>query len=127
MPVAPFRINGAWHAGKKCVTWSHKIDSILEKNYRVPALCYAEWSETDAAFQKKRFGGVKLTGEDLQEYCLWYNGLTADNRKKWDRFLKKTSAEDDLGATLDKAPRGLPCTYATELLKGLLLDEQSNP
>ncbi len=125
MPVEPIRTNGTWDAEKKCVTWSHKIDETLEKGSRLPALCYAVWSEPDAAFQKTWFGGVKLTGGNLFEYCLWYNGLTAENREKWDRWMRKLSAEDDLSEKLDQAPRGSPFKYAADLLKKLLLDEPS--
>ncbi|HUE13428.1 MAG TPA: hypothetical protein VMR25_04630 [Planctomycetaceae bacterium] len=98
----------------------------------IPTFCYAIWSEPDTEAQQRLFGNAALDGEPLTDYCLWYAGLTADERNEWDAFVKtlKNDAPSRQRLTdfrLSKEPLTVPTNElvaapAIEILKGKLTD-----
>lgn len=91
----PHDTNGTWSAEKKTVSWSQPIpDANLKQQW--PVLCYAFWSEPDTKYQQARFGRVMLKDKKMAEYCAWYAGLTADERREWDALIASEPVGDAL-------------------------------
>jgi hypothetical protein len=86
-PRAPLWTNGHWDSARKKIEWKSVL-SISTAVGEVPAFCYAIWCEPDTEAQQRLFGKTALDGEPLTDYCLWYGGLTADEQKEWDAFVK---------------------------------------
>jgi hypothetical protein len=86
LPSAPAHSNGKWDEARKEVVWESDIEQG-EKRGRVPAFCYANWSEPDEAAQRRHFGKVILSGDDLSQYCLWRGGLDPNRAAEWDALL----------------------------------------
>jgi hypothetical protein len=82
-PAKPFATNGKWKDGQ--VEWLKKA---VKGKSGLPTFTYAYWSSPDAKFQRKHFGKVILSGENLGEYVLWRSGLNSQEGMKWDDFLK---------------------------------------
>jgi hypothetical protein len=94
VPRKPFWTNGKWNEKEQRVEWSPLIAERLTPNrekaplaFEWPTLCYAAWDEPDDGQQKQIFGQTGLTGPQLLDYCLWYQGLTGSEKKEWDAFL----------------------------------------
>ena len=71
--------------------WSPLIAELpkpdREQRWDWPTLCFAAWDEPNEEGQKPIFGSVGLTGGELLQYCLWYQGLSGLEKKEWDAFL----------------------------------------
>jgi len=103
MPVKPLISNGNWNERPRGLTWSFDHDGKPLSH-----ICYAVWASPDKGFQSKRFGRAVLDGQELALYCLWQKGLTADESRQWDEFLKKVSfwsAEKQLSKYCDEHPK----------------------
>lgn len=85
LPEAPVFTNGLWDANEGKVSWNTRIDGPLPDP--LPSICFAVWARPDEHSQKTRLGGVVLTGESLVKYCLWYAGLTGEEKQQWDAFM----------------------------------------
>jgi len=85
--------NGEYDAGKMQVAWSGKLGDEEGKTSEsaavLPVVCTAAWAKADEKYQKEHFGRVALTGQNLLEYCLWRQALSAKRAKEWDTFLDK--------------------------------------
>ncbi len=82
----PIRTNGRWDETLQQVLWDSNLESGTNTS-RLPVLCYASWSDPDANFQKAHFGRVILTGDNLQQYCLWFAGLESKRAVEWATML----------------------------------------
>jgi hypothetical protein len=78
---APSHSNGRWQDG--WVIW----DADLNADRALPVLCFASWSRPATGFQEAHFGKIVLEGDDLTEYCLWFNGLNAQQAGEWEKIL----------------------------------------
>ncbi|HEV8068835.1 MAG TPA: hypothetical protein VGP76_13945 [Planctomycetaceae bacterium] len=90
----PFWTNGKWNEKERRVEWSPLIAELPKPNreespfsFEWPTLCFAAWDEPNEEQQKKQFGNVGLTGDSLLDYCTWYSGLSALEKREWDSFL----------------------------------------
>jgi len=79
----PWMTNGQWRDAEEKVVW----DTAMPGESSWPRLLTAFWSKPAEAFQKEHFGRVVLTAKGLHEYCLWRQGLSADEGKQWDDFV----------------------------------------
>jgi hypothetical protein len=93
-PRKPFWTNGQWTAEQRRVEWSTLIAELPKPNrdasvpsFEWPTLCFAAWDEPNEEQQKKQFGNVGLTGHALLDYCTWYAGLSALEKREWEAFL----------------------------------------
>jgi hypothetical protein len=86
LPRAPSHSNGKWDPSRKQEVWESEIEPEAKVG-RVPAFCYANWSEPDEAAQKRYFGKVVLSGDDLSQYCLWRDGLDGKQAADWEAWL----------------------------------------
>jgi hypothetical protein len=94
VPHKPFWANGKWNEKERRVEWSPLIAELPKPNrekspfsFEWPTLCFAAWDEPNEEQQKKQFGNVGLTGDSLLDYCTWYAGLSALEKREWDLFL----------------------------------------
>lgn len=85
VPTKPLETNGKFDAIAGVVQWH---GSIHNSPKRLPAICYAVWSEPNTEAQKKLAGKIFLQGQDLHNYIDWYNSLPASKVAQWDKFLK---------------------------------------
>ena len=97
----PFLTNGSYDAEAKRVTWAHAIKPLKDKQLRPPAICFAVWAEPDAAFQKKHFGKVVLTGQSLADYCTWRASMAADEAAEWDALINGLKGGKGLAEKLE--------------------------
>jgi hypothetical protein len=93
-PRKPFWTNGDWNAQRGRVDWSPLIAELSKPArddsgpfFEWPTLCFAAWDEPNEEQQKKQFGSVGLAGHELLNYCTWYTGLSALEKREWDAFL----------------------------------------
>lgn len=90
-PREPFWTNGKWDAKDLRVVWSQVIaprrDSCDPLIWELPMVCVAVWDEPNEEAQTRLLGAVGLTQTSLLDYCLWYQGLTALEKREWDAFL----------------------------------------
>jgi len=103
LPAKPLMSNGNWNERPRGLTWSFDHDGKPLSH-----ICYAVWASPDKGFQSKRFGRSVLDGQELALYCLWQKGLTADESRQWDEFLRKVSfwsAEKQLSKYCDEHPK----------------------
>jgi hypothetical protein len=91
----PNQSNGTWQNGQ--VVWSADLDP----DRPLPVLCYANWSDPDAQFQKAHFGNIILDGDELSEYCLWQNGLGRTQVREWESFLANLQPGNNLREKLE--------------------------
>lgn len=110
-PVEPLYTNGLWDESKKVITWSRSIQPAVKNPRRLSTILYAVWTQPDEAYQKKHFAGAALDGRHLLEYCLWYKGLAADEKKAWDAFLARQLPGPQLWQALGEFR--FPATLAT--------------
>lgn len=97
LPSAPVRSNGRWNAERKQVVWESNLESSdASEKGRVPSFCYASWSVPDEAAQRRHFGRVLLSGEELTQYCLWRAGLDEKEANEWDTLLAGLLPGDEL-------------------------------
>jgi len=78
---APNHSNGRWQNG--WVVW----ETDLNANRALPVLCFVSWSRPAVGFQEAHFGQVILDGDDLTEYCLWFNSLNEKQAGEWEKIL----------------------------------------
>jgi len=130
----PFETNGEWDADTDVLTWKH----VLDKDRSLPAFSYAAWSQPNAELQKKRFGRLILTGQELAEYAIWYQGLSPTEAAVWDGFLAKCEPDEQLRERIegfrfpndppldpakpDETPASLADAAKELILKGLEAD-----
>jgi len=118
----PNHTNGKWQDGQ--VVWT----TDLEPDRVLPFLCYAEWSNPDAQFQKEHFGNVILDGDDLSEYCLWRCRLDEQQVREWESFLAGLQPGNNLREKLKSfqfTAETVPATGGTNQLdigRKLLMD-----
>ncbi|MBC8871049.1 MAG: hypothetical protein H8E44_16615 [Planctomycetes bacterium] len=139
-----------WHQGLspiEAATWDASGDTqagevasehVPAAGRSLPALSYAAWSEPDAESQTARFGRVILTGQELGEYVIWYQGLSPAEATAWDAFLAKCEPNERLRKRIeafrfpsdppldpnkpDERPPSLTDTARELILKGLEAD-----
>lgn len=95
VPVEPTQTNGKWDAGAGEITWKFEIGEA-----GLPVVCFAMWDRPNEAFQKAHLGKVRVAGDDLSQYCLWYVGLTKDQRGRWDKFVAGLAGGEGLSEKL---------------------------
>jgi hypothetical protein len=86
LPSAPARSNGKWDPARQQVVWDSDLEQD-QKDARIPAFCYANWSQPDETAQKRHFGKVVLSGDDLSQYCLWRGALDQKQAAQWEALL----------------------------------------
>ncbi|HXD00589.1 MAG TPA: hypothetical protein VN048_14700 [Verrucomicrobiae bacterium] len=95
LPIAPTHSNGRWDETNQQVIWDTNIVERTNSS-RLPVICYANWAEPAASFQKTHFGKVALTGNELTEYCLWRTSLDEKQAGEWDALLVSLQPGDQL-------------------------------
>ena len=86
LPAPPDRSNGVWDSTNRQVVWRTDIEERTTAAH-LPYACYANWTSADETFQIAHFGKVALTGDALNQYCLWRASLDAGQGGEWDAFL----------------------------------------
>ena len=81
----PHETNGQWD---ESVASESLGSPTFGQGIWLPTLCFAAWSEPNAAAQREHFGGVVLAGESLRDYVFWYAGLSTEEAKEWDAFVE---------------------------------------
>jgi hypothetical protein len=134
LPSSPVHSNGRWDKALKQVVWETDIEDRTNASH-FPFSCYASWAQADPAYQKKHFGKVVLTGDELTHYCLWRSSQDKQRGGEWDAFLaglqpgnglvKKLDAfrfpgEPDQAGTNSQQKIPSPSGYPRELLKAAL-------
>jgi len=136
----PFSTNGKWDQGSKTVSWTRQIPPREHSGHERPQLLFALWSEPAEEAQRMRFGRTLLNDDQLAEYCVWYQGLTAAEQKEWDNFVSELKPTINLMDRLDRfhfanEPDAEPGTPAHQsqlantprkLLKEKLMPENNN-
>jgi hypothetical protein len=97
--VKPMATNGEWKEDSLQVVWDSRIRDKTQSRGSLPLLCYAAWSVPNEAKQKRRFGQMLLSGEDLLKYGVWRHSLTAAQAREWDALLA-TLTPDNFQAKL---------------------------
>ena len=116
VPVAPLLTNGHHDATEGRITWREVdlLDSATQPVHR-----YALWVEPDHARQALLFGTLRLDGETLFEYVLWYESLAEAARARWSQELERLAATPELEQVWAKVRLG----DAPEFEEGLRLLE----
>ena len=118
----PVHSNGQWDKSLKQMVWKTCIEDRTSAVH-LPVLCYASWSQANKTFQKKHFGKVVLTGDELIEYCYWRSTLDLQRGNEWDAFLLGLKPGNELIKKLDgfrfsgESGHGETGDYPRELLK----------
>jgi hypothetical protein len=93
-PRAPLWTNGKWVPEQKRVDWSRDLYlHDAEENGKIhpsldwPKFCFAVWNEPNEEAQKKLFGTVAINDKELLKYCIWYEGLSSQEKLEWDAFV----------------------------------------
>jgi hypothetical protein len=102
-PGRPTATNGKWNQKERTITWKGVLTKRDEKTTSLPEICYAIWSQPDEKFQKAHFGKVILTAKSLGEYCLWRQGLDAEEAKLWDTMIGEHKPGQDLETAIQTA------------------------
>jgi hypothetical protein len=89
--VEPYETNGTWSAASGNVQWRALVPGPLDGEMRSPYYCAAYWSVPDSALQRRLFGRLLLTGEDLAKYCWGFERLTTPHREEWNKTLLSTT------------------------------------
>ncbi len=97
----PYDTNGLWDPKARQVSWDGPLSNRGKPKAKLPAICYAYWSQPAKAFQRKHFGEIRLDGEQLADYCLWRSGLTAEEGAEWDGFVDRLRPGKDLTKALE--------------------------
>lgn len=100
LPASPLHSNGKWDAADGKVTWKRDIEQAKGLS-PLPAFCFATWSEPDESFQTAHFGSVRLSGENLFDYCVWHAGLDARQAAECDAFLASLEPDTNLTAKIN--------------------------
>lgn len=100
--LKPYSTNGQWDSEAKVVRWRKQIPPRASAQHERQQLLFAFWSEPAEEVQRARFGRTLLDGEDLAQYCLWYQGLTPAERKEWDKFMGELRPTIPLVDRLDR-------------------------
>jgi hypothetical protein len=95
LPCPPSRSNGKWDPARKQVVWNSELETE-GKGGRVPAFCYANWSQPDETAQTRHFGKVVLSGDDLSQYCLWHGALDKKEAAQWEALLARLQPGPEL-------------------------------
>jgi hypothetical protein len=113
--VEPLETNGHHDPAAGRITWREVdlLDSATQPVHR-----YAWWVEPDHARQALLFGTLRLDGEKLSEYVLWYESLTTEARSRWSQELERLAATPEL-----EEPWKLRLGDAPEFEQGLRLLE----
>ena len=86
LPAAPVHSNGRWDKALQQVVWETDIEERTNASH-FSFFCYASWAQANRAYQKKHFGKVVLTGDELTQYCLWRSSQDVQRGGEWDAFL----------------------------------------
>jgi len=134
LPLPPTHSNGRWDKSLKQVIWESDIESRTNASH-FPFSCYASWAWPDHKFQKKHFGKVALTGDELTKYCLWRSSQDQQKGGEWDTFIAslrpggklvqkidafRFTAEPALAGTNDQQNISSPSACPRDLLKTAL-------
>ena len=95
LPAAPTHTNGKWDDAAKQVVWDAHLGERTNAA-RLPAFCYASWSEPNEEFQRAHFGSLVLKGDELLQYSVWRNGLDAKRSKEWDALIAGLQPDNQL-------------------------------
>jgi hypothetical protein len=87
LPIEPYETNGSWDDSGK-VFWEQHLASRDPFEADLPNVLHSAWSEPEVELQESYFGIVALSGEDLFDYCRWWNGLDVDRQTEWKAFLE---------------------------------------
>jgi hypothetical protein len=101
LPAAPVHSNGRWDATLKQVVWESNIDAQKTNDFHFPFNCYANWVQADEAYQVNHFGRVVLTGDDLNQYCLWRCSLDPQQGAEWDALVAGLHPGNELLEKID--------------------------
>ncbi len=93
----PLESNGAWDAKQQRLTWNMTLSTN-----KLPRLAYATWIEAAGEFQQARFGKIALKDWELLQYIMWYERLTAAQKKEWDAFLQRLGGDKNTVERLKK-------------------------
>jgi len=96
LPEAPLGGNGAWDASTGRVRWNLP----LHQGPSLAGFALAHWVEPAREFQVQHLGRVLLSGDALDEHIRWYDGLSAEHRAEWDRFVTALTPGGDLSERL---------------------------
>ncbi|SPE59187.1 conserved hypothetical protein [Verrucomicrobia bacterium] len=124
LPGTPTRTNGKWNDAAKQVLWEADLEARTN-TARMPAFCYASWSQPNEVFQTKHLGKLAMKGDDLLEYSLWRGALDAKQASEWEALLVHLEPGDQLRPKLDSfrfssERRNKKSTSAADLPRGLI-------
>jgi hypothetical protein len=89
----PISTNGNWSDDTEDVHWPQQLLPVEDMS---PLLTFAIWDDPDEAAQTAIFGETVLRGHQLFDYCVWYRGLSEEERQEWDAFLDELPAGEEL-------------------------------
>jgi hypothetical protein len=134
LPSSPVHSNGRWDEALKQVVWETDIEDGTNASH-FPFSCYASWAQADQEYQKKHFGRVVLTGDELTQYCLWRSSQDQQAGDEWDAFVASLQSgsglveridafrfpgESDQAATNGQTKTPRPSVFPRQLLKTAL-------
>ncbi len=121
--MKPISTNGIWNEAEKTVTWNESMWA----RPALPTVCSATWAVPDTKEQRKRFGDVVLTAQDLAGYAMWHESLSEQEAEQWEKVLAECHGGESWQETV-KTFQFDEKTPAKELLagqvKGLLIEEE---
>jgi hypothetical protein len=100
LPSAPLHSNGRWDEALQQVVWETDIEDRANASH-FPFFCYASWAQADPEYQKRHFGRVLLTGDELAQYCLWRSSQDPQAGGEWDAFIAGLQPGSGLAAQID--------------------------
>jgi hypothetical protein len=100
LPSSPVHSNGRWDEALKQVVWETDIEDRTNASH-FPFFCYASWAQADQDYQKKHFGRVVLTGDELTRYCLWRSSQDKQDGDEWDAFIASLQPGNGLVERVD--------------------------
>ena len=100
LPSSPVHSNGRWDEALKQVVWETGIEDRTDASH-FPIFCYASWAQADQEYQKRHFGRVVLTGDELTQYCLWRSSQDKQAGDEWDAFVASLQLGSGLVERID--------------------------
>jgi hypothetical protein len=100
LPAAPLHSNGKWDIADGRVKWKRDIEQPKGLS-PLPAFFFAIWAQPDESFQTAHFGGVRVSGDNLFNYCLWHAALSPNQAAECDAFLASLQPDTNLTAKIN--------------------------
>lgn len=94
VPMDPNSHNGRVDSARGEIVFATTFAPADRRVTLFPPVFYASWTEPDGDAQRRVFGRVLLTGNELAAYVAWASGLPESLRQRWERALDVVAIDE---------------------------------